>query len=266
MRIAAGVEYCGTNFYGWQKQTRSRTVQQCIEKAFSKVANHAITVQCAGRTDSGVHAFNQVIHFDTTSIRENHSWIFGANSNLPEDVNVTWVKHVNDDFHARFSAISRQYKYIILNRAARSSVLGNLTSWQVEHLDDVLMSESAKYLIGKHDFTSFRATACQSKSPIRVIEYLSVKRHDELIIIDVLANAFLHHMVRNIAGVLIHVGNKKYPATWVKEVLQACDRKRGGITAPASGLYLIKVNYPDEFNIPSSPNCISNEFIFTDFI
>lgn len=266
MRIAAGVEYSGTNFNGWQKQARGRTIQQCIENAFSHVANHPVTVQCAGRTDSGVHAFNQVIHFDTDSIRENHSWVFGVNSFLPEDVNVTWVKHVSDDFHARFSVISRQYKYIILNRPARSSLLRNLTAWQVEELDDVVMSEAAKYLTGEHDFTSFRATSCQSKSPVKVIKSLSIKRHDDLIIIDVTANAFLHHMVRNIAGVLIQVGNKKYPATWVKEVLQARDRKRGGITAPASGLYLIKVNYSDEYNIPSNSICISEEIIFKGFI
>ncbi len=250
MRIVASVEYHGTDFDGWQKQDQGRTIQQCVELAFSKVADHSVSVQCAGRTDSGVHAVEQIIHFDTESFRENHSWVFGVNSILPDDINLNWVKQVDSEFHARFSALSRYYRYIILNRVTRSALLKDFTAWEVHSLNEEDMSEAANYLIGKHDFTSFRATSCQSKTPIRHVRNLTVQRRGDFIFIDIQANAFLHHMVRNIAGVLIQIGSKKYPVEWAEDVLNARDRAKGGITAPASGLYLMKVQYPDKFNLP----------------
>ncbi len=260
MRIVAGVEYYGTDFDGWQKQDHGRTVQECVESAFSKVANHPVSIQCAGRTDAGVHAVEQVIHFDTQSFREEHSWVFGVNSILPDDINIQWARQIDNDFHARFSAISRHYKYIILNRPTRSALLSNYSAWQVYKLDENDMSEAAKHLIGKHDFTSFRATSCQSKTPIRHISKLSVQRQGDFVLIDVIANAFLHHMVRNIAGVLMQIGYKKYPVIWAKDVLNARDRTTGGITAPASGLYLMKVEYPEELKLPFNTVDYSKDF------
>ncbi|NNE38274.1 MAG: tRNA pseudouridine(38-40) synthase TruA [Gammaproteobacteria bacterium] len=263
MRLVAGVEYDGTNFVGWQKQDQGRTVQQSVESAFSKVADHTVSVQCAGRTDSGVHAIEQVIHFDTESLREDHSWVFGVNSLVPDDININWVKRTDTDFHARFSALSRYYRYIILNRATRSSLLSNFSAWQIHHLNEEDMSEAAKLLIGKHDFTSFRATSCQSKTPIRDVTNLTVQRRGDFIFIDIIANAFLQHMVRNIVGVLMQIGCKKYPVNWAMDVLDAKDRTKGGITAPASGLYLMKVQYPGDFNLPSGAADFSKDFFNT---
>jgi tRNA pseudouridine38-40 synthase len=251
MRIAAGVEYCGASFDGWQRQSGHRTIQECVEKALSAVANYPIEIYCAGRTDAGVHALQQVIHFETQAERENHSWAFGANSNLPDDINLNWVKPIGEDFHARFSAVSRRYKYYILNRPTRTAIFKQLVTWEPLHLDEEKMAAAAISLIGKHDFTSYRATACQAKTAIRNIIKLDVVRENDLIIIDIEANAFLHHMVRNIAGVLIMIGTGKYSIIWAKEVLEARDRSMGGVTAAANGLYMVDVKYAERFNIPS---------------
>jgi tRNA pseudouridine38-40 synthase len=250
MRIVAGVEYCGANFYGWQRQYGRRTVQECVEKALTAVANHPIQVNCAGRTDSGVHAIQQVIHFDTIAERENHSWSFGANSNLPDDININWVKPVTDEFHARFSAVSRRYRYFILNRRTRTALFKDLVTWEHLALDENKMVEAGKFLIGKHDFTSFRASACQAKTAVRNIIKLEIYREHDLVIIDIEANAFLHHMVRNIAGVLIMIGTGKHSPEWAREVLDAKDRSLGGVTANANGLYLVDIFYAEKFNIP----------------
>ena len=252
MRIAAGVEYCGANFDGWQKQSGHRTVQACIESALSNVANQTIEIKCAGRTDAGVHAIQQVIHFDTSSQRENHAWLLGVNSNLPDDVNLTWILPVDNEFHSRFSAKTRRYKYFILNRPTRTALFKHLVAWEPVNLDENKMSEAAKYLIGEHDFTSYRATACQAKTSVRNINKLNIERDGNLIIFDIEANAFLHHMVRNISGVLITIGKGKESVQWSKEVLEAKDRMIGGVTAPAAGLYLVNVRYDSHFNIPVS--------------
>lgn len=251
-RIAFGIEYCGSDFIGWQTQDQGRTVQQAVEKALSIVADHAVTVQCAGRTDTGVHALHQVAHMDTEADRKMHSWILGANVNLPLDVNICWAMPVEDDFHARFSAIKRSYRYIILNRSARSSVVHNKVSWEARYLDEKLMARAAEYLVGEHDFSSYRAVACQAKSPMRTISRLELFRKENYIVIDIEANAFLHHMVRNIAGVLMEIGMGKRPVEWAKEVLDFRDRTRGGETAPADGLYLTDVEYPEQFSIPKA--------------
>ena len=250
MRIAAAVEYCGTRFHGWQRLKLDRSVQQSVEDALSIVANHPVQVVCAGRTDAGVHALNQVIHFDTSATREMHSWVFGANSNLPADVSLLWAKVVEDDFHARFSAISRSYQYLILNRPSKPGLLQAMVSWEARKLDEEAMSLAAAELVGTHDFTSYRAQACQAKTAIREIQELRVERCQDYVIISVRANAFLYHMVRNIAGVLIAIGSGKEKPDWALKVLQAHDRSVAGVTAPAEGLYLTQVNYPEKYALP----------------
>ncbi|MFC1603360.1 tRNA pseudouridine(38-40) synthase TruA [Pseudomonadota bacterium] len=253
-RVALGVEYDGAGFCGWQMQKSGvRTVQEELEKALSLVANMPVRVHCAGRTDTGVHGVGQVVHFDTAAQRSPRSWILGANSNLPFDVNVTWAKQVDEAFHARFSAISRAYRYIILNRATRSCLNRNRAVWTHRPLDAGRMHEAAQSLIGSHDFSSFRAQGCQAKSPVRILSYLDVSRQDDRIIINVGANAFLHHMVRNLAGVLMTIGRGDEAVGWAREVLERRDRTRGGVTAPPEGLYLMHVGYPGEFEIPEPP-------------
>jgi len=253
MRLALGVEYDGSGFCGWQYQDHSRSVQDVVEQALSKVANHPVRVHCAGRTDTGVHATGQVIHFDTEVQREMRSWVYGANANLPKEVAILWAQPVSEDFHARFSAIRRRYRYVIFNRHVRPTFLAYRTSWCYRALDVSRMSEASQYLIGEHDFSSYRAVACQAKSPVREIYELVVRRHGELIMIDIEANAFLHHMVRNIAGVLMEIGRGEREPGWAREVLEYRDRRLGGITAPPSGLYLTRVIYPEHFGIPESP-------------
>lgn len=252
MRLALGVEYDGSGFSGWQFQDHSRSVQEEVEKALSKVANHPLRVHCAGRTDTGVHATGQVIHFDTEVQREMRSWVFGANANLPKEVAILWAKPVQDEFHARFSAIRRRYRYVIFNRHVRPTFLAYRTSWCYRELDIERMSAAAQYLIGQHDFSSYRAVACQAKSPVREVYELSVSRHAELIYIDIEANAFLHHMVRNIAGVLMEIGRGEQEPVWAREVLEYRDRALGGVTAPPYGLYLTKVTYPENHQIPEA--------------
>ncbi len=250
MRIAAILEYDGSNFSGWQRQEDARSVQQCVEEALSKVANEPIAVTVAGRTDAGVHALAQVIHFDTTAARNGHSWVRGAVSNLPDDVALLWAEEVDAGFHARFSATGRRYHYVILNRLIRPTYLRGRVTWEYRLLDVAAMRESAKYLIGTHDFSSFRSAECQAKSPVRELRDLEVERHGEFVHIRVYANAFLQHMVRNIAGVLMDIGAGERKPGWAKAVLEAHDRTQGGVTAPPDGLYLTDIEYPEQFKIP----------------
>ena len=253
MRIAAGIEYDGTDFCGWQAQDGSRTVQAAVECAFSTVAAHPISVVCAGRTDSGVHAMGQVVHFDSDANRRPRSWLLGANANLPKDVSVVWVKPVAQDFHARFSALARTYRYVILNRMTRPAILRNRVCWHHPPLDPDRMVLAARHLVGEHNFSSFRALACQAKHPVRTIHRLEVQRRGDYIHLDITANAFLHHMVRNIAGVLIAVGEGEREPDWVQELLMARDRRVGGVTGPAGGLYLAEVQYPARYDLPPAP-------------
>ncbi len=250
MKIALGIEYCGTRFFGWQRQKRMRTVQQAIEEALSIVADQPVKTTCAGRTDTGVHALQQVIHIDTQVNREFHSWVLGCNVNLPEDVSVLWAKQVDDDFHARFSATARIYRYIFLNRMSRPGVQTGKVTWISKSLNVEMMQEAANYLIGEHDFTSYRTLACQAKSPVRTIRQIKFSRNNEFIVMTIEANAFLHHMVRNIAGVLLTIGHGKEKPSWAKYVLDACDRTVGGVTAQPQGLYLVSVEYPERYEIP----------------
>lgn len=252
MRLAFGVEYDGSDFCGWQRQTDTRTVQGCLERALSKVADREVTVICAGRTDTGVHATGQVVHVDTDAVRDRRGWIRGTNSNLPGDIRVHWVAEMHEDFHARFAARRRHYRYVIENRPTGSALLRNRACWVHAPLDDASMARAACHLLGEHDFTSFRAAACQAHSPIRTIYQLEVIRNGNFVYIDVVANAFLHHMVRCIAGILITVGRGERPCDWVAELISAKDRSQASNNAPAAGLYLIKVEYAEQFIVPSA--------------
>jgi len=252
-RIALCLSYNGYSYHGWQAQKSGLpTVQKYLEQAISVVANHSVKVVCAGRTDSSVHASHQIVHFETTAIRSCRSWVFGCNANLPKDISVTWVKSVQDDFHARFSAISRRYQYVIYNHPVRPANFSRELTWCHARLDESAMHAAAQCLVGKHDFSSFRAVGCQSKSPVRSLEFVNVERFSNMIVVDIKGNAFLHHMVRNIAGVLIAIGSGKYPAQWCEEVLTLKDRTKADVTASPYGLYLTHVDYPAEFKIPVS--------------
>lgn len=251
MRIAVGVEYDGSEFYGWQRQPHACSVQQTLEDAISKVANETIDIHAAGRTDTGVHAVEQIIHFDCANERENKAWVMGVNSNLPNSISVLWAKHVASDFHARFSASSRRYRYIILNRTTRPALLNKHVTWEYKPLDEYKMQEAADHLLGQHDFTSYRAVACQAKSPVKTVHELKIIRKDDFITIDIHADSFLQHMVRNIAGVMIAIGSGEEESIWSKVVLDYHDRTLGGVTAPADGLYLVKVQYDKKYKFDS---------------
>ena len=220
----------------------------------SKVADESIEVICAGRTDTGVHASGQVVHFDTNSERSSRGWLLGANSDLPADINVTWAQPVGDDFHARFSATSRSYHYLILNRFERSALHRNRAWWVYDPLQLEAMQEAAEALVGKHDFSAYRAAACQASTAVREISHLSLTQRGPWISLTVTANAFLQHMVRNITGTLVMIGRGGKSPAWAAEILESRDRKKGGIAAPPHGLTLVSVGYPDEFNLPADPN------------
>ena len=251
MRYALGIEYEGTAYQGWQKQTGTYAVQSKVEAAISYIADHPVDVTCAGRTDKGVHALGQVIHFDTSSHRDNYAWLMGINRYLPADINVHWIKSVSADFHARFSATARQYRYLIYAHPHRSGIFRDHMTWIYHALDIEAMRTGAAYLVGKHDFTSFRAQDCQAKTATRQIMFLNIIQEGPCICIDIKANAFLYHMVRNIVGVLLQVGRGKAKPEWVAEVLAQKDRRKAGITAPATGLYFIGADYPERFELPA---------------
>ncbi|MDA9557991.1 tRNA pseudouridine(38-40) synthase TruA [Vibrio sp.] len=253
MRIALGVEYDGSQYYGWQKQQDVIGVQEKLEKALSIVANHPIEVQCAGRTDAGVHGTGQVVHFDTHASRKVVAWTMGANANLPKNIAVRWAQEVPDEFHARFTATARRYRYVIYNHKLRPGILNSGVSHYHGELDVEKMNQAGQYLLGENDFTSFRAVHCQSRSPWRNIMHLNVTRHGHYVVIDIKANAFVHHMVRNITGSLICVGRGEKDPNWIQWLLEAKDRKLAGATAKAEGLYLVDVDYPSEFHLPGPP-------------
>ena len=245
MRYAMGVEYDGANYSGFQSQSDSKliTIQQKLEHAISIIANHPVEIVTAGRTDAGVHATGQVIHFDTDAVRDDFAWLIGTSTNLPKDISVKWIKKVPDDFHARFSAKSRKYQYLIFNSRIRSAIWHQKASLVYAPLDEKKMHEAAQYFVGQHDFTSFRSSQCEAKTAIRNIKYITITRLNAFVLIEIEANAFLHHMVRNLAGVLLEIGEGKKEIQWAQEVLDKKDRKYAGITAPAEGLYLVGVGY-----------------------
>jgi len=252
-RIALGVEYDGSRFCGWQMQSHgTRTVQHEIEKALSMVADHRIQVVCAGRTDSGVHATGQVVHFDTHAQRKIRAWVMGVNAHLPDDGCVHWAKQVDADFSARFSATRRSYRYIIQQRAARPALYNQRVTWVYNELNTGSMYEAAQALLGENDFSSFRSSACQSEHAMRFVDSIDVTAENGFAYIDIRANAFLHHMVRNIVGSLLKVGTGEQQLAWMAELLALKDRTQAGPTAPAQGLYLVAVQYPDEYDLPVS--------------
>lgn len=254
IRLALGVKYNGSRYCGWQRQREVCSVQGQLEKALTQVANHSVSVFCAGRTDAGVHATGQVVHFDTWAQRKDAAWTLGVNAFLPQDVAVGWVKQVPNTFHARFSATARRYRYIIYNQRLRSAILHDGVTHCYHPLNAEKMQRAAQCLIGERDFSAFRATQCQSHTPWRNIMHLNVMRHGHYVVIDIKANAFVHHMVRNIAGSLMEIGYGHQPESWIAELLAAKDRTRAAATAKAHGLYLIAVDYPDDFALPSAPN------------
>ncbi|HSW69418.1 MAG TPA: tRNA pseudouridine(38-40) synthase TruA [Gammaproteobacteria bacterium] len=264
MRIALGIEYDGHGFLGWQSQKNLPTVQACLEEALSKIADEEIKVFCAGRTDAGVHAIGQVIHFDTKARRDLRAWTLGTNSYLPSSIAVTWVTEVDETFHARFSALSRRYHYVIYNTSIRPALLAKRVTWYQRCLNVEKMEEAGQFLLGELDFSSFRSLECESKTPRRNVHFIKVNRYGDFVVIDIQANAFLHHMVRNIAGVLMQVGAGRKEPHWVKEVLEAKDRRKAAETAPAAGLYLYQVNYPDNFSLTFvlSKRTMCNEAFF----
>ena len=250
-RIALGIEYDGSAFRGWQSQAQAVGIQSLVERALTAVADHPIEVMAAGRTDAGVHALMQVVHFDATAMRSERAWTLGATTNLPKQITALWAREVGVGFHARYSAQARSYRYYILNRPVRAAIGADYVSWVREPLDAGRMHEAAQLLIGEHDFSSFRAAQCQSRTPMRNVHSIGVTRVGEVIELAVTANAFLHHMVRNIAGVLIAIGQGERPVQWAREVLEARDRTVGGITAPPGGLYLTAVRYAAALGLPS---------------
>ncbi|MDR2000679.1 MAG: tRNA pseudouridine(38-40) synthase TruA [Zoogloeaceae bacterium] len=252
MRIALGVEYDGSAFSGWQTQTHCVTVQDTLERALSAVADETIATVCAGRTDSGVHALMQVAHFDTSSLRPESAWVRGTNANLPPAVAVTWAKEVPNDFHARFSATGRRYRYLLLNHPVRPAVDHGKLGWHHAPLDVEAMRRAAAVLIGEHDFSAFRSSGCQAKSPVRVLRRLEICRQNDLIIFDFEANAFLHHMIRNIVGSLVYVGNGRWPPDAVATLLAGRDRSKGAPTFEAAGLYFVGADYDARWSLLSA--------------
>ena len=254
MRIALGIEYDGTAYNGWQRQRVGDGVQEHLENALTQVANEPIEVVCAGRTDAGVHATGQVVHFDANNERSERGWLLGANTNMPDDIAVTWAQPVSDEFHARFSALSRSYRYIILNCLVRSALNRHRAWWVYQPLDAERMHAAAQAIAGKHDFSAFRAAGCQAATASREIFSIAVTRVGDKIYLDVTANAFLQHMVRNIAGTLVAIGAGELPVEAMRSILDSRDRKQGGVAAPPHGLTLVSVAYPDEFRLPKKVN------------
>ncbi len=261
-RWVLGVEYNGAQFNGFQKQATSKnTVQFHIERALSKIADEEISVVCAGRTDAGVHATEQIIHFDTLATRPDRAWVRGANTELPDDVRIHWAKEGLPSFHARFSASSRTYRYILYTSDVRPACLHKAVTWTSYQLDFTAMEKAGQALLGEHDYSSFRASQCQAHSPVRRIEHLAFFNHGPFMVMEIRANAFLHHMVRNIVGCLIDVGRGAKPESWIKELLELKDRRVASPTARPWGLYLTKVEYDPAYDLPqmqSGPIFIQN--------
>jgi tRNA pseudouridine38-40 synthase len=253
-RVAAIVEYDGTDYAGWQSQEHSASIQDAVQAALSFVAGEPVTAICAGRTDSGVHAVGQVIHFDTGAIRTPRAWVLGTNTRLAPSIALQWAGEVTVGFHARHRAIRRIYRYCILNRSARSALQRLRAAWIHRPLDAAAMHAAAQVLVGEHDFSAFRSVECQSKTPIRRVERIEVRRRGDYVWLEIAANAYLHHMVRNIVGTLIAAQREADPAAAMAQVLTSGNRRFAGATAPAAGLYLWRVEYPPAFGIPAPPD------------
>ncbi len=252
IRVALGVEYDGSEFFGWQSQADGHTVQDVLQAALSSIADEKIAVIAAGRTDTGVHALEQVVHFDTNTARPLSAWVRGVNALLPKSIVVLWAHAVPEEFHARFSAQARSYRYLLINRPVRSAVRHGKVGWFHAPLDIEKMREAALHLLGEHDFSAFRAAECQAKSPVKNLFQLDINRQDDKLVFDLTAGAFLHHMVRNIVGCLVYVGKGKYPPGWMKEVLESRDRKHAAPTFAPDGLYLRCITYDAKWGLPTA--------------
>jgi len=250
MRIAIGLEYDGGGFQGWQSQPGGNTVQDALEVALAQIAGVPLRVTCAGRTDAGVHGLAQVVHFDTGVERPMTAWVRGTNAHLPAGVAVRWAVPVADDFHARFAARSRAYRYVLLNRPERPALLAGKVGWCHRPLDLAQMQGAASCLLGEHDFSSFRAAGCQAKTPVKTLYHLEIVREGDLILLDFRANAFLHHMVRNLVGALVYIGTGRKPVEWLADLLAARNRRQGPPTFAPDGLYLVGVEYDPAWGLP----------------
>jgi tRNA pseudouridine38-40 synthase len=250
MRIAIGVEYDGRPYCGWQSQPDGRTVQDALQRALSQISGEPIPIIAAGRTDTGVHALEQVVHFDTRAERPLTAWVRGANALLPESIAVRWAHPVPDEFHARFSAHGRSYRYLLLNRPVRSAIHVGKAGWFHAPLDVAAMREAAQCLMGEHDFSAFRASECQAKSPVKRLHQLDIRREGEMLVFDLGAGAFLHHMVRNIVGCLVYVGKGKHPPQWMREILESRNRIMAAPTFAPDGLYLRRIKYEEKWGLP----------------
>ena len=250
-RVAAIIEYDGTDYAGWQSQTHSVSIQDAVQAALSFVAGHPIIAICAGRTDAGVHAVGQVVHFDTHAKRTPRAWVLGANTKLAPSIALQWAGEVTQGFHARHKAVRRIYRYAILNRSARSALHRTRAAWIHRPLDANAMQAAAQALVGEHDFSAFRSIECQSQTTIRRVDAIEVTREGDYVWVQISANAYLHHMVRNIVGTLMDVQCESDPRSAMARVLAGADRRYAGATAPAAGLYLWRVEYPRDFGIPA---------------
>jgi tRNA pseudouridine38-40 synthase len=252
MRIALGVEYDGRNHCGWQSQPSGCSVQDALEAALSTLAGEEIAPVAAGRTDAGVHATGQIVHFDTHATRPQTAWVRGANTYLPKSIRVLWAQPVSEDFHARFSAVSRTYRYVIYNHGVRPALMAGHVGWFHEALDVEAMARAAQNLLGEHDFSSFRSAECQAKTPVKIVHETHVRRLGDYVVVDFTANAFLHHMVRNMIGCLVYVGTHRQPADWITDLTRARDRTLAAPTFAPDGLYLIRVRYDARFGLPEA--------------
>lgn len=250
MRHALALEYDGRDFCGFQSQPSACSVQDALERALGAIAGSPIRIAAAGRTDAGVHATSQIVHFDAPVARPQSAWVRGVNAHLPRSAAVLWCVGVPTDFHARFAAVARHYTYLLLNRPERPGLASGRVGWHHAPLDAPAMHEAARHLVGRHDFSSFRAAGCQAKSPVKTISRLSITRSDAMIRFDLSADAYLHHMVRNVIGALVDVGAGKRPPSWIAELLQAADRARAAPTFAADGLYFVGADYDSRFALP----------------
>ena len=256
MRIVLSVEYAGERFEGWQTQPHGRTVQDALERALAAIANAPVPTVCAGRTDTGVHATTQIVHFDAPVMRPISAWVRGVNSHLPDGVAVRWAQAVGDDFHARFGATARHYRYVLFNGPVRPALLHARVGWFHRPVDVHRMAQAATALCGEHDFTAFRAAACQAQSPVRHMRHVCVERRGDFVVFDFCANAFLHHMIRNLVGALVYIGKGAQSTDWMATLLRERDRTQAAPTFSAAGLYLCGVEYPDQWSLPGQGRII----------
>jgi tRNA pseudouridine38-40 synthase len=260
MRIALGLSYDGAPFHGWQSQPSGNTVQDRLEQALAHIAGAPVRVTAAGRTDTGVHALAQVVHFDTPVERPENAWVRGTNTFLPDAIAVQWARGVNAEFHARFAATGRRYSYLLYNHAVRPALMAGKAGWYHAPLDVEAMREGASLLLGQHDFSTFRAAECQAKSPVRTLRELTILRSGSYLMFDIAADAFLHHMVRNIVGALVYVGSGRHKPQWIAEILAARERSRAAPTFAPDGLYLADIAYESRWSLPGFPRIMPFHF------